>query len=148
MPETSTQSKTGTGVASPEPTKIKWCSMEEAERFEKMLLKNYIKKGDDKDSKKFFYKIIGSHPTVPSGAIGNTEEFLLVFEVQKYWRNKFTSTTVRDPQNPQVSNEAKINLQVDSHELRDGRWVCVDPEASFFMDAREFKEKFVPDTME
>ena len=141
MPETLTQPAV-------EQAKPQWVKPEDIEKFEKMIFKTYTKKGDKTDSKKFFYKIIGLHPTVPGGVVASTDECQIAFEVQKYFRNKFTETTVRDAQNPQASSKEKVNLQVDAHEMRNGKWILVDPEASFFMDAKEFKEKFELDTTE
>lgn len=153
--ETLTPTRTGTAnVASP---KHEWVGIQEAERLQKCLLKNYVKKNDKEDAKTFFYKVIDMHPYQPATnykpkadnfELPSTEDFLIRFGIQKYYRNKFTKTTVRDQQNPQISSDAQVNQQVDSHVLKDGRWVCVDKTASFFKDAREFLSEFEIDSTE
>lgn len=147
MPETLEAPK-GTAIASPEPKpEPKWISQEEVEKtWEKMLFKNYVRKGDEKDAKKFFYRIQGMHPYQPAGFVTSTDDCLFQFEVQKYYRNKTKKTNVLDEHNPQVKREVDSPLHVDGHEMKGGKWVCVDPWASFFMDVRAFKEKFELDT--
>lgn len=149
-----TEKEMGTAIASPEQTQ--WCSLEECEKFEKCIGRNYTRK-DKKDSKKFFYKVIGLHPTQPAVNFKPTQEnielpssdsFLIAFEVQKYHRNKYVASKVRDAQNPQVSTDIQVNQQVDAHEMRNGKWICVDPTASFFRDARDFLKEFEVDSTE
>ncbi len=139
---TETQEKTGT-VASPEPTKPEWVSLEQAEKLTKQIGKRFVKKDDAKDAKKFFYKIIGMHKNIPAGFNHSTDEFLISYEVQKYHRNKMVKSKKRDEGGNQF--DAEENLQVDGHEMKEGIWVCVDQTASFFKDSKDFSKEFESD---
>jgi len=147
--------ETGAGIASPEQ-KPEWVTLEEAEKLEKCIGRNYTKKGDAKDAKKFFYKVTGCHQNVPAvpfsltqaADLGSTDDFLISFEVQKYYRNEFRNSTFRDPQNPNSSREIKVNQHVESHVMKNDKWVCVDKTASFFMDSKKFLAEFERDKEE
>ena len=132
----------------PETKKPQWMSLEEAEKYEKMLLKSYVKKGDKEDATKFIYRVVSMFPFQPAVSkiedMANTEELLYKFQIQKFHRSKTQKVTKRDEQANQV--EVSDNVQVDQHVMRNGHWVCVDPTASFPMEVREFKEKFEVDS--
>ena len=140
------QNKPGTGNASPEQPKIKFTTPEEMERFEKMIGKRYIRKNYPEEAKDFYFQVTGAHPDQPAVALCNEDQFNLVFEVQKYFRNKFVNVSKRDDKANQI--DLKVNLQVDSHVMKNGKWILADPMASFFKDARQFKEEFSIDTTE
>ena len=143
--ETLEKPKSGTAAASPEQ-EHKWVSIEEAENLERFIFKNYVRKNDEKDNKKFYYKILGMHPYQPAGLITESENQMYKFEVQKYHRNKTGKFKRRDEQ----GNEREVtdNIQVDAHEFRNGKWILVDSTASFFIDTTKFKEEFQLDNQE
>ncbi len=147
MTETITPTRT---LAKPAEEKIEWVSLEEAEKLQKYIGRQYIKKGDEKDAKQFFYKILDIFPYQPMAkdmeSMFSTENQLYKFNVQKYYRNKTRKAKRRDEGGNQVDVDA--NEPVESHEMRNGNWVCVDPMASFPMDTKKFKEQFEPDTQE
>ena len=139
----------GTAAASPKQTeteKPKWVTMEEMERYERMIGRKYIRKGFPEEAKDFFFEITGMHPYQPASIACSEEQNLFQFEVQKYFRNKHTTVNKRDEHANQI--ESKQNLQVDSHVMRNGRWILADPMASFFRDVAEFQKEFSLDTTE
>jgi len=136
----------GNGNAVPEQEQPNWLSLDKAEKLQKYLFKNFVKKGDDKDAKKFFYRVIGMHKSAPAGIIASSDKFLIHFEVQKYHRNKMVKVTKRDEGANQI--EVSENMQVDGHEMRDGNWACVDETASFFKDSEKFLAEFEGDKVE
>lgn len=149
MPEI-TQPKTGTGNAGPETEKINWVSLEDAEKLTKYIGRQFIKRDDAADAKKFFYKVLDIFAYQPSAKdpqyLPSTDQQLYKFNVQKYYRNKMVKVSKRDGNGDKV--EVQANQPVDSHESRGGVFVCVDPWAFFPMDTVKFLAAFAPDTME
>jgi len=140
----------GTAAASPQPTTtktaedFKWVTMDEMEKYEKQIGRRYVRRNHPEEAKEFFFKITGMHPYQPGGVVCSEDQNLYQFEVQKYYRNKFTEVTVRDEH--QNQSKTKQNMQVDAHEDRNGRWVLVDKWGSFFMDTTQFQSEFAVDT--
>jgi hypothetical protein len=134
----------GSAPAAPEP---KWVTPEEASSFAKYLGKQFVPKGDDKFSKKFFYRVESIIPYTPANASGSTSQRLLRFLVQKYHRNKTRSVNVIDGKGS--SEKIDAPMPVEGHEMNgDGLWECKDNTASMLIDARDFKEKYEHDTIE
>lgn len=129
---------------------IKWVTSKEAEEFDRMMFKNYVRvdpksRTPVKDSKDYFYKIIGSHPSSPADRTTTDEEFLIVFEVQKFYRNKTRKARVNRGGGDQW-DEVEQNEPVKSHtQNAKGNWILVDGDASFMCEARKFKQEFAPD---
>lgn len=151
MAETLVQTKTGT-ANSPKP---EWVDYKEVERFEKCLNRSYIRR-DKRNSTEFFYKVIGMHPTQPAvifkpgedSVMPGNDSFMINFEVQKFYRNKLVDSVVRDPSSPNNKTSVKVNQQVAQHEEKNGVFVLVDADASFFKDARQFLKEFELDAIE
>jgi hypothetical protein len=112
--------------------------------YEKFLFRRYVRR-DGRGNSDFFYKIMGMHPYQPGGVVCSTEETLLQFEVQKFYRDKFTEATTR-PDEGSNAVKVKTNAKVEQHVMRNDRWICVDKEASFFLDVAQFEKEFVADT--
>lgn len=150
MPPTLTPEKKGTDVASPEPEKINWVSLEDAEKLQKYIGRRFVRKGNEADAKKYFYVVLDIFAYQPSSkdpnVLPSTDEQLYKFNIQKYYRDKLWEVTRRDSSQNQV--KVKTNQPVDSHEARGGNFVLVDSWASFPMDTAKFLASFSPDTDE
>lgn len=137
-----------TTLTAPADDKIEFVTPQEAEKFERMLFKNYVKLGKDgkpdKDSKKFIYRIIGVHPYEKPGMVTMQNQFLMRFEVQKFHRNKFVVHKVTEG-NSKV--EQKDNEKVDQFRIRpDGEgFELNDSDANRFIDCRLFSTEYLPD---
>ena len=61
---TDTKQAGGAAVADPQPEQEQpnWVSLEQAEKFARMISRRYVRKGKPKESKEFYYKITGMHP--------------------------------------------------------------------------------------
>jgi len=135
-------------LAAPPTDKIEFVTPEEAEKFERMLFKNYVRIGKDgkpdKESKKFLFRIIGVHPYEKPGMVTMQNQFLMRFEVQKFHRNKFVTHKVTEG-NSKV--ETKDNEKVDQFKVRaDGEgFELNDPEANRFVDCRDFLSEYIQD---
>ena len=135
------------GNANAVPEEIKWVTEEEAEVLDKLLFKSFNRK-DGKDKSKFFYKVVGSHPFVPTHHNGEmittaTGNNLIRFEVRKFYRNEFIEVKRREAG---VEHEEKVNKPVEWVEVDDmGNGRVLDKDANFFMEAREFQVKFERD---
>ena len=146
-----TENKTlGTAsTPSPEPEKYKWVSLEDAEKLERYIDRRFVKKGDAKDAKQFFYKVIDIFAYQPAASDPNvlpsTDQQLYKFNVQKYYRNKTQTVTKRDSNQNQVTIETEA--PVASHSWAEGGKL-LDSYASFPIDTAKFKEQFEPDNQE
>jgi hypothetical protein len=147
MAETLTKSP-GTAPASPEHEKPKWMTEEDAEKYEKLLHRQFIRKGDKENAAKFFYKPESIVAYQPGGIIASEEDQMYKFLVQKYHRGKTAKATVRisEKQTEEIDSPVPVEGHVMSQKR--GLWKCVDPDANFFIPVTEFKEKFEADNVE
>lgn len=125
--------------------KIQWVTAEEAEELDKLLFKPFIKKGDKHkaENAKFIYRIIGSHPFVPTNVLTASGQHLVKFEIRKFYRNEFIIQKRREGG---IENEERINKPVEWVTLDEmGNGKMMDKEASFFSEARKFQELFERD---
>ena len=138
-------------VAKPDEP-IKWITPAEAERFERMLFKNYVRKfpngvkpPKDQGPKEYFYKIVSIRPVSPANVTTSDEQFTLLFELQKYYRNRTKKVNKRDSvDGPDMETEQNEPVKRwESNRL--GNYVLVDADASFPIDTRLFEQQFVPD---
>ncbi len=136
-----------TTMEMPVSDKIEFVTREEAEKFERMMFKNYVRTKDgkpDKDSKKFLFRIIGCHPYERPGMVTMQHQFLMRFEVQKFHRNKFVT---RKASEGNSSVEVKDNEKVEQFKVRaDGEgFELNDAEANRFVDCRQFSQEYILD---
>ena len=125
--------------------KIQWVTAEEAEELDKLLFKPFIKKGDKykAENAKFIYRIIGSHPFVPSNVLTASGQHLVKFEIRKIYRNEFI---VQKRREGGIENEERINKPVEWVALDEmGNGKMMDRDASFFCEARKFQELYERD---
>lgn len=127
--------------------KIEFVTKEEAERFDKMMTKTYVRlvNGKPYKPKEFIYRIIGSHPYEPAGIVSQVGKFLMGFEVQKFYRKKMVT------KNTQIGGELKPqkdNEKVEQHAFNNdfGVWECTDEDANRFIDCRKFEQEFQVDS--
>jgi len=143
--------KTGTANApSPQPEKINWVSLEDAEKLQKYIGRHFVKKDDAADATKYFYVVLDIFAYQPAAKDPNflpsTDDQLYKFNIQKYYRNKTVKISRRDDKGDKVAVEA--NQQVDSHVTKGDHFVCVDAWASFPIDSTKFLAAFKPDAGE
>ena len=118
-------------------------SYEDAKKYEKMLLKSYIKKGDAKDNKKHVYRIVSMFPFQQNGPksfedMPQPDERNYKFQVQRYLRNETRKVKRRDPQGNEV--EIDDNIPTPQHEMtEEGTWELLDKDANFAVDVQDFK---------
>jgi len=135
-------------LTAPETDKIEFVTPSEAEKFERMLFKNYVRLGKDgkpdKESKKFFYRIIGVHPYEKPSMVTMQNQFLMRFEVQKFHRNKFVTQKATEGN---TTIDKKDNEKVDQFKIRDDGegYELNDSDANRFVDCRVFSQEYVPD---
>src|ERR1017187_2960427 len=119
--------KTGNGSPVPEPERINWVSIEDAEKLQRYIGRQFVRKDNPKDSKLYFYKVIDIFAYQPSAKDPNmlpsTEQQLYKFNVQKYYRNKMVKVSRRDDKGDKI--EVQANQPVDGHENRGGNFVCI-----------------------
>jgi hypothetical protein len=127
----------------PKAEPIKWISLEEAEKLERYINKSYIPKDDEKFAKRFYYKVESIIPYVPADAMASAEQSRYKFLIQKYDRKKTEKVSVATEKGD--SQDLERNVRVESHELRNGNWICVDAQANRLIDTDEFKKLFKPD---
>jgi hypothetical protein len=145
-------SKEPMGTGQPEDDNIKWVTPKEAQRFVSMVGRQYIKRQPkdgklpaEQDPKDYIYKIIHVNPyeklSMKPGGIG---DFLMQFQVQKYYRNKTRKAKV----DPTTDLEADVNVEVVGHEQQPmGDFVLVDSDAFRSIDCRQFDQEFMPDNL-
>lgn len=127
----------------PKAEPIKWISLEEAEKLERYINKNYIPRNDEKFSKRYYYRVESIVPYTPADAACSAEQSRYKFLIQKYDRKKTEKVNVATEKGG--SEPLERNLRVESHELRNGNWICVDPQANRLIDTDEFKNLYKPD---
>ncbi len=137
--------------------KIEFVSAEEAEKLDKLMAKDYVKRGPDGKalkSKEFIYRIISCHPYEKAGQYPPAGKFLVKVEVQKFYRNKFIDNKilVSGQERTQKENQ-KVEAYVysgitDNKFSPGGNWNLADGDANRMMDLREFQEMFAVDTAE
>ena len=127
------------------PNPPKWVTIEDAEKLEKMLFKHYIPKNDEKFAKKFYYRVESIIPYTPVNEV-NGDASMYQFMIQKYHRNKTEKVSTNDGSGH--SQEVERNQRVESHEMRNGKFVVVDAYANRLIDSAEFKAEFKPDDVE
>jgi hypothetical protein len=130
-----------------EPTKTetvepKWISLEEAEKLEKFVGKNFVARNNERDAKKFFFTVEAIIPYSPAG-IADPDQHRYSFLIQKYNRNKTMKVSIvtKDGGTAEVDR----NVKVESHKEINGKWACVDPMANRLVDTDDFKAQFEPD---
>lgn len=149
MNETMATPTRGTGAAVPKPQKPQWVTPEEAEKYEEMLGKNFVRINErsEGESKEYFYQVIGVFPYHNLAGNGvpapNTLQHLVNVQVQKFYRNK------KDEKKAVIAGQekmVKVNRQVEWVELdKLGNARVLDADASFDMDARDFLKEFKAD---
>ena len=162
MPDTLTEEATGTvkrgpgrppsspaAIAQPETKLPDWVSPEEAESYEQMLFKPYVRKTEkvEGESKKFFYQIVSMHPYVPKAIeVTATHQHLVSFEIQKFYRDK-TIKRNEFVENRKAPKEVTTALEVPWVEInpKDGTSRVLDADATFNMDSRQFIKEFQRD---
>ncbi|MFX0285513.1 hypothetical protein ACL8FW_29575, partial [Pseudomonas aeruginosa] len=83
-------------------------------------------------------------PYTPANEFDDPDKFRINFLIQKYHRNKTRKVDVATASGSR--EEVEKNAIVDGHILVDGKWRCVDDEASRFIDSEQFKKEFEPDS--
>ena len=127
--------QTTTANSKPETTKeYTWITLEEAAKFQKLLNKRYVPKGDVKFAKKFFWQVISIIPYTPKGA-GGPEDHRYDILLQLFRRDK--TTTVSKADSSGNISEVECNMRV---EKSDGI-----PE-TLPVDSEKFKAEFEPDS--
>ncbi len=133
-------------ITKEEPKKQEWVSIEEADKLGKFIGRQFIKRGDEKSAKKFFFKVEAIIPYTPADQLSDPDKFRINFLIQKYHRNKTSKVDVATSSGARETIEK--NAIVDMHVLtEDGKWRCVDSEASRFIDSDKFKLEFEPDSV-
>jgi len=131
----------------PQPPKPpKWVSIEEAEKLERYIGKQYVPKDDEKFAKKFYYRVESFYPYSLVNQGGGADQSLYKLVLQKYHRNKTEKANVADDKGNRV--EVERNARVEQHILSEkGNWIRVDALANIPVDLSDFKEQYVPDTV-
>lgn len=149
MALTETKTMGTASTPSPEPEKIKWVDLEQAEKLERYIDRRFVKKNDKADSKEYFYKVIDIFAYQPAAqnpdVLPSTDQQLYKFNVQKYYRHKTQKVTKRDSSQNQVTTESEAPVM--SHNWGEGGRL-LDPWASFPIDTHKFKEQFEADNTE
>ena len=125
------------------PQEPRWISIEEAEKLEKLLFKNYVPKDDEKFAKKFYYRVESIIPYTPAD-FSDPDKHRYHVMIQKYHRDKTEKVNTNDGSGN--SQEIERNQRVDSHEMRNGKFVLIDAQANRLVDSDEFKKSFTLDT--
>ncbi len=130
---------------------IEWVTSEEAEKFNKILYKNFVRKKEMKsgEREKFFYRVTGLCPYVPLHHMGaevlaSVNQNLVEFTVDKFHRREFI-TAKRRESGQEIEEE--VNKPVTRHAFDDksGTWMLVDSDTGFKMEARKFLDLFERD---
>ena len=124
----------------------KWVTLTEAEKLEKYLFKNFVPKNDEKFSKKYFYRVEAIIPYTPASLEADPEQHLYKFMIQKYYRDRKETVSVAasNGSRQDIEREAKV----EGHEMFNGKWQCVDPQANRLVDSSDFKRDFEADSAE
>jgi len=125
------------------PEKPQWISLVDAEKLEKYIHKNFIPKNDEKFAKKYYYRVEAIIPYTPADCFGQPNESCYKFMVQKFHRTKTEKVSIADESGN--TSEIERNQIVDSHQMLNGNWVCVDSTANRLIDVIEFKRDFMSD---
>lgn len=137
--------------------KIEFVSANEAEKLDKMMTKDYVKRdanGKPTKSKDFVYRIISCHPYEKKDQFPPAGKFLIKVEVQKFHRNKFVEQKILISGKEQAQ---KVNKKVDGYEYTGitdnkfspgGIWEQTDSDANRQIDLSEFNRIFVEDENE
>ena len=130
------------------PEDPNWVTPDEAELYERMLFKPYVRRSELKkgDNDKFFYQIVSLCPYVPAGIMSQTHQHLVQFEIQKFHRDQTITRNVFDD-NRKAPREVTSNAEVKWVEIdqKTGNSRVIDADASFTIDSREFDKVFVRD---
>ena len=138
--------KVGTVVVADPKQEPNWITPDVAEGlFKKYVGKNFVKTGDDKDAKKFFYRVMSLNGYEPAGFLAPAQGCLVQLMVQKFYRHKQRKVTKRDEQQNQVEVDEPEAVQGTGW-TKDGIAYLIDPTASFGIDMEKFKAEFKPDT--
>ena len=128
---------------------INWVTPEEAEKYEAMINRQFIRKRElnEGDNGTYFYRITSMCPYVPGGVVCQTHQHLVLFQVQKYYRNKMETRKRFEP-GKKTPLEVKENVEVqwiETARMDMGTPRVLDADASFQMESREFEKVFVRD---
>jgi len=132
--------------------KIEWVTADEAEKLDKLLFKNFVRKTELKsgDRKKFFYRVTGACPYVPlhhngREVLAGTNQNLIEFTVDKFHRNEFVKSRRRES-GQEIEEEINKPVSRNEYDEKMGTWEMVDQDTGFKIDSRKFLEEFVRDT--
>lgn len=130
---------------------IKWVTEEEAESFNKMLYKNFVRKKELNagDNKKFFYRITGLCPFVPLHRNGRevlaaANQNLVEFTVNRYYRDKMEKVRRREA-GQEIEEEVNKMVSRYEYDSAGGTWNTVDRDTDMKIEAREFLNLFERD---
>ena len=126
--------------------KPKWVSLEDAEKLERFLNKQFVPKDNEEFAKKYFYRVESIIPYSPANSDGGPDQNMYQFLVQKYRRDKVETVTVASDSGG--TQEVERNAKVDSHEMINGHWHCVDNAANMLIDSAKFRREFKADDAE
>ncbi len=137
-------------LTAPIEDKIEFVTLADAQKLSKMMTKDWVKAGPDgkpTKSKEFIYRILSSHPYEKAGTINPVGKSPMILEVQKFYRNKFTTKKTMIGGQQQAEKE---NLKVDQHTYNDvsGVFDNVDEEANQMIDFHKFVREFAADAQE
>ena len=128
---------------SPALEPVKWISLAEAEKLEKFINKNFIPKNDEAFAKRFYYRVESIIPYTPADSFSSADQNRYKFLIQKYDRKRMEKVSVATVKGE--AEDLERNVRVESHELRNGNWICLDPQANRLIDTDEFKKLFKTD---
>jgi hypothetical protein len=137
---------TQTATESPKTEPVKWISYDEAEKLAKFIGKQYIPVNDEKFAKRYYYKVESIIPYTPADIAAPSDQSRYKFLIQKYDRKKTEKVSVATEGG--TSEPIERNARVESHEMRAGTWICIDPQANKLIDTEEFKKQFKPDDVQ
>jgi hypothetical protein len=119
---------------------LKWISLDEAAKLEKFVGKSYIPKDDEKFSKRYYYRVESIIPYTPADCGASADQSRYKFLIQKYDRKRTEKVSIASDKGD--AQDLERNVRVESHELNNGNWICLDPQANKLIDTDEFKKNF------
>jgi hypothetical protein len=131
---------------------IKWVTPDEADGYNRILFKDFVRKSELKpgDNSKFIYRVTGMRPYTPlfhngQSVTTNTLQNLVVFSVNKFYRNEFIKAKRRES-GQEVEEDVNKSVTWTEYDAKAGNWITVDGDACFEMDSRVFLAQFKRDT--
>lgn len=134
----------GQNTPGPDASKTQWVSIEEADKYEKMIGKKFNRKvpKEKGEREKFFFVVEGATAYAYVGHLGNTDQHLVGLTVQKYYRNEFISKRTKEGS----AADEQVNKPVTYAIIdRMGNGRIPDADARVDYDSREFEKQFERD---